>query len=238
LVKELMRLQRALARAGVASRRAAEDLITAGRVRVNGAVATLGQSVTPGKDKITLDGKAIAAPAATAEWYLLHKPAGTLTSKSDPNGRPTVFGLVPKTPGLTYVGRLDYMTEGALLFTTDGTMAHRLTHPSFEVERAYEAIVRGDASHVAKTLRKGLVLEDGLVHASEVQVEFVGKGHWSVGLTLTEGRNREVRRVCEAMGLEVTRLVRTRFGPIKLGRLPLGECRPLSRNEIALLNAL
>jgi 23S rRNA pseudouridine2605 synthase len=236
-VTELMRLQRALARAGVASRRAAEEIITAGRVRVNGAVATLGQSVTPGKDKITLDGKPVAAPQA-AEWFLLHKPAGTLTSRSDPGGRPTVFGLVPKTAGLTYVGRLDYMTEGALLFTTDGTMAHRLTHPSFEVERSYEAIVRGDASHVAKTLRKGLVLEDGPVHASEVQVEFVGKGHWRVGLTLKEGRNREVRRVCEAMGLEVTRLVRTRFGPIKLGRLPLGECRPLSRNEIALLNAL
>jgi 23S rRNA pseudouridine2605 synthase len=233
-----MRLQRALARAGVASRRAAETMITAGRVRVNGAPAILGQSVTPGVDNITVDGKAVAAPAGHAVWYLLHKPAGTLTSKGDPRGRPTVFELVPKTPGLTYVGRLDYLTEGALLFTTDGKLAHRLTHPSFEVERSYIATVRGDASKVPKVLRKGLVLDDGLVHVSDVKVEFEGNGHWRVGLTLTEGRNREVRRVCEALGLEVTRLVRTRFGPVHLGRLPRGACRPLTRNEIALLDAL
>jgi 23S rRNA pseudouridine2605 synthase len=237
-VTELMRLQRALARAGVASRRAAEALITAGRVKVNGSVATLGSSVTPGKDKITVDGKAVNAPAESAEWYLLHKPSGTLTSKGDPRGRPTVFGLVPKTPGLTYVGRLDYMTEGVLLFTTDGTLAHRLTHPSFEVERSYVATVRGDARDAARRLRDGVKLEDGLVRPTEVEVAFEGKGFWRVGLTLTEGRNREVRRVCEALGLDITHLMRTRYGPVKIGRLPRGECRPLTRNEIALLNAL
>jgi 23S rRNA pseudouridine2605 synthase len=232
-----MRLQRALARSGVASRRAAETLITAGRVKVNGAVATLGQSVRPGVDKITVDGKSVDAPAA-AEWFLLNKPAGTLTSKSDPGGRPTVFSLVPKVPGLTYVGRLDYLTEGVLLFTTDGTMAHRLTHPSFEVERAYVATVVGDARVAAKALRAGVDLEDGPVRAKEVTVESDGGGRWLLGLTLTEGRNREVRRVCEALGLDVTRLVRVSYGPVKLGRLPRGECRPLTRNEIALLNAL
>jgi 23S rRNA pseudouridine2605 synthase len=236
-VTERMRLQRALARAGVASRRAAELLITAGRVRVNGAVATLGSSVTPGVDDIKVDGKSVGAPT-TAVWYLLHKPAGTLTSKSDPRKRPTVFSLVPATPGLTYVGRLDYMTEGALLFTTDGTMAHRLTHPSFEVERSYVATVTGDARSAAKKLRTGLTLEDGPVTASEIEVEFVGRGESELTLTLTEGRNREVRRVCEALGLEVSRLVRTRFGPVKLGRLPKGECRPLTPNEIGLLHAL
>jgi 23S rRNA pseudouridine2605 synthase len=232
-----MRLQRALARAGVASRRAAETLITAGRVKVNGAVATLGQSVRPGVDKITVDGKAIGAPAE-AEWFLLNKPAGTLTSKSDPGGRPTVFGLVPKVPGLTYVGRLDYLTEGVLLFTTDGTMAHRLTHPSFEVERAYVATVMGDARLAAKALRAGVDLEDGPVRAKDVTVESDGGGRWLLGLSLTEGRNREVRRVCEALGLDVTRLVRVSYGPVKLGRLPRGEYRPLTRNEIALLYAL
>lgn len=232
-----MRLQRALARAGVASRRAAETLITAGRVKVNGTVATIGQSVRPGVDKITVDGKSIGAPVK-AEWFLLHKPAGTLTSRRDPGGRPTVFGLVPKVPGLTYVGRLDYLTEGALLFTTDGTMAHRLTHPSFEVERAYVATVVGDARLAAKALRAGVDLEDGPVRAREVTVESDGGGRWLLGLTLTEGRNREVRRVCEALGLDVTRLVRVSYGPVKLGRLPRGECRPLTSNEIALLNAL
>jgi 23S rRNA pseudouridine2605 synthase len=236
-VTELMRLQRALARAGVASRRAAETLITSGRVRVNGVPASLGQSVTPGVDEITVDGKRVGAPTAV-EWYLLHKPGGTLTSKSDPKGRPTVFGLVPKTPGLTYVGRLDYLTEGALLFTTDGTMAHRLTHPSFEVERSYVATVTGDARTAARRLRDGVKLEDGPVRATDVEIEFEGKGHWRVGLTLTEGRNREVRRVCEALGLGVAKLVRTRFGPVKLGRLPIGQCRPLTSNEIAQLHAL
>ena len=232
-----MRLQRALARAGVASRRAAESLITAGRVRVNGAPASLGQSVRAGVDEITVDGKAVGAPVAM-EWYLLHKPSGTLTSRSDPRGRPTVFSLVPATPGLTYVGRLDYLTEGALLFTTDGTMAHRLTHPSSEVDRSYVATVRGDARTAARALRAGVELEDGPVRAREVTAESEGHGHWRLELTLTEGRNREVRRVCEALGLDVTRLVRTSFGPIRLGRLPRGGCRPLTPNEIALLNAL
>lgn len=232
-----MRLQRALARAGVASRRAAEELIASGRVKVNGVMATIGQSVTPGEDVITVDGKTVDEPAA-AVWYLLNKPSGTLTSKSDPGGRPTVFSLVPKTPGLTYVGRLDYLTEGALLFTTDGTMAHRLTHPSFEVERRYEATVRGDMPAAVKALRRGLELEDGIVHAKEVEVESVGGGRSVLSLTLTEGRNREVRRVCEALGLDVARLVRVSYGPIRLGRLPRGQCRPLTSNEIALLNAL
>lgn len=232
-----MRLQRALARAGVASRRAAEELITTGRVKVNGAPATLGQSVRPGKDAITVDGKPVAAPAA-ATWYLLHKPSGTLTSKGDPRGRATVFPLVPSDPGLTYVGRLDYMTEGALLFTTDGAMAHKLTHPSSEVERTYVAHVTGDVQAAVRALRRGVELEDGLVQARDVSAEPEGKGHWRLELTLTEGRNREVRRVCEALALDVQRLVRVSFGPVLLGKLPRGECRPLTKRELALLHAL
>jgi len=233
-----MRLQRALARAGVASRRAAEDLIAAGRVRVNGAVATIGQSVTPGRDTITVDGKPVAAPSAQATWYLLHKPAGVLTSRRDPRGRPTVFALVPDAPGLTYVGRLDYLTEGALLLTTDGTAAHRLTHPSHEVPRTYSAYVRGDVIGAAQALRRGLMLEDGPVHVAEVAHERISRGLSRLDVTLTEGRNREVRRICEALGLEVDRLVRVRFGPIELGRLPKGAFRPLSARELALLSAL
>lgn len=232
-----MRLQRALARSGVASRRAAELLITAGRVCVNGKVATLGQSVDPGADSITLDGHPVAAPAAPV-WYALHKPPGTLTSRSDPRGRPTVFAFVPPEPGLTYVGRLDYLTEGLLLFTNDGDAAHRLTHPSAGVERTYVATVSGDVRGAVRTLRHGVVLEDGPVHASDVSAKPAGHGHWELELTLGEGRNREVRRVCEQLGLEVHRLVRTRFGPIRLGRLPRGECRALTSRELQLLRAV
>ncbi|HMI56310.1 MAG TPA: S4 domain-containing protein, partial [Gemmatimonadaceae bacterium] len=123
-----MRIQRALARAGIASRRKAEELVSAGRVRVNGAVATTGQSVDVGRDKITVDGKAVSAPAV-AYWIVLNKPAGVLTTRADPSGRKTVFDLVEDMHGLTYVGRLDYMTEGVLLLTTDGEAAHKLTHP-------------------------------------------------------------------------------------------------------------
>lgn len=232
-----MRLQRALARAGVASRRAAEALIAAGRVQVNGAVASVGQSVTPGRDKITVDGKYIDAPAPVTS-YLLHKPSGTLTSKGDPRGRPTVFSLVPDDPGLTYVGRLDYLTEGALIMTTDGEMAHRLTHPSSEVERTYAAYVTGDVQAAVKSLRKGFDLDDGAVVASDVSATSEGHGHWRLELTLTEGRNREVRRICEALGLDVQRLVRQRFGPIELGKLPRGECRPLTKRELQLLQTV
>jgi 23S rRNA pseudouridine2605 synthase len=234
-----MRLQRALARAGVASRRAAEELITAGRVRVNGAVATIGMSVTPGKDRVEVDGKSVAAPAAKAVWYVLNKPAGVLTSKKDPKGRPTVFAHVPPAPGLTYVGRLDYLTEGVLLFTTDGTMAHRLTHPSFEVERTYAAYVKGDARGAVRELREGFDLDDGPVAVRAVSASPGGvRGTARLEITLTEGRNREVRRICEALGLDVVRLVRERYGPIELGKLASGECRPLSDRELRQLRAL
>ncbi|HVZ49441.1 MAG TPA: pseudouridine synthase [Gemmatimonadaceae bacterium] len=234
---ESMRLQRALARAGVASRRAAEALIAAGRVRVNGAVAGIGQSVRPGVDAITVDGAPVAAPAA-AKWFALHKPAGTITSRADPQKRPTVFSLVPSEPGLTYVGRLDYLTEGLLLFTTDGAAAHRLTHPSAGIERTYVATVKGDVRAAVRRLRAGLTLADGPVEARDVSVAPAVNRCWNLELTLTEGRNREVRRVCEALGLDVQRLVRTRFGPVSLGRLPRGACRPLSDRELRLLAAL
>src|SRR5919199_2919973 len=150
-----MRIQRALARAGVASRRHAEALVAAGRVRVNGEVARTGQTVDPARDEITVDGRRVGRPVA-ARWLVMNKPAGVLTTSADPAGRTTVFDLLPEIPGLTYVGRLDYLTEGVLLLTTDGDAAHRLTHPSSGVERTYVAIVRGDAAAAARAALKGV----------------------------------------------------------------------------------
>lgn len=233
-----MRIHRALARAGIASRRKAEELVAAGRVRVNGEVARTGQSVDPAHDKITVDGKPVGLPAAP-RWLVLHKPAGVLTTRSDPTGRRTVFDLVQPEPGLTYVGRLDYMTEGVLLLTTDGDAAHRLTHPSSQVPRTYVATVRGSVKAAAAAIREGVELEDGPVHPEGVSVAPGSQPRsWDLTLTIREGRTREVRRVCEAVGLEVLRLVRTSFGPVTLGALAPGAARALTARERTHLEAL
>jgi 23S rRNA pseudouridine2605 synthase len=232
-----MRIQRALARAGIASRRAAEELVAAGRVRINGAVAETGQSVDPARDKITVDGKTVGAPVPLT-WIVLNKPTGVLTTRSDPGKRRTVFDLVQDVPGLTYVGRLDYMTEGVLLLTTDGDAAHKLTHPSHEIERTYVATVHGDGADAARAAMKGVELEDGLVMPRDVSARRVGRGTWELVITIAEGKTREVRRLCEALGLEVERLVRTKFGPVKLGSLDSGKTRPLTAREQEIIAAL
>jgi 23S rRNA pseudouridine2605 synthase len=232
-----MRIHRALARAGVASRRKAEELVAAGRVKVNGVVARTGQTVNPTADSITVDGTKVSAPAA-AVWAMLNKPTGVLTTRSDPGGRRTVFELVPAAPGLTYVGRLDYMTEGLLLMTTDGDAAHALTHPKTGVERTYVATVRGNAPNAVVSARKGVELEDGFVKPDRVEARPVGDRLWEFAISISEGKNREVRRLCEALGLEVLRLVRTRFGPLELGSLPPGSARPLTSRERKLVEAV
>jgi 23S rRNA pseudouridine2605 synthase len=235
---EAMRVQRALARAGVASRRKAEELIASGRVTVNGAVATVGQVVDPASDRIMVDGRRVGAPPATV-WLLLNKPAGVVTTRRDPAGRKTVFDLVEDRPGLTYVGRLDYLTEGALLLTTDGAAAHALTHPSRGVERSYVATVRGDAVSAAREAMRGVELEDGVAFPAAVTARAIpGRRHYEFEVTLTEGRHHEVRRLCAALGLEVERLVRTTFGPVRLGSLPVGANRPLNKRESDLISSL
>jgi 23S rRNA pseudouridine2605 synthase len=234
---EPMRIQRALARAGVLSRRKAEELVANGRVTVNGSPAQVGQTVDPERDVIKVDGERIGAPAPT-EWFVLNKPAGVITSRHDPEGRRTVFDLVPARPGLTYVGRLDFLTEGVLLLTTDGAAAHRLTHPSHEVERTYIASVLGDGDVAAEQARFGVELEDGLVRPKKVQATRIGRGRWDLTITISEGRNREVRRMCEALGLEVDRLVRVKFGPVELGDLAPGKVRSLTKVERASLERL
>ena len=232
-----MRIQRALARAGIASRRGAEALVIAGRVTINGTPARTGQSVDPERDRIAVDGRPIAAQTSTT-WLVMNKPAGALTTRSDPEGRRTIFDLAPAVPGLTYVGRLDYLTEGVLLLTSDGAGAHALTHPSREVEREYVATVRGNAEAAARIARRGVMLDDGLVEVRDIEATSLGRGRWELRVVIAEGRNREVRRLCLALGLEVDRLVRTRFGPVSLRGLAPGATRKLTSRERELIDAL
>jgi 23S rRNA pseudouridine2605 synthase len=225
-----MRIQRALARAGVASRRHSEELIAAGRVTINGKVAQIGQTVDADRDDIRVDGRVIRAPAESV-WIALHKPAGVMTTRSDPRGRKTVYDFVEDSPGLNYVGRLDYMTEGLLLFTNDGQAANALMHPSGEVERTYVAIVRGDAPGAVARAKRGVDLDDGPVRPRHVAARSLGAGRHEFEVTITEGRKREVRRLCAALGLDVERLIRVQFGPISLGNLPVGESRQITPKE-------
>jgi 23S rRNA pseudouridine2605 synthase len=231
-----MRLQRALARAGVASRRTAEALIRAGRVRVNGQVAALGQSADPARDRIMVDGHRLQP--AREVWIALHKPMGYVVSRRDPEGRPTIFSLVPDVPGLTYVGRLDVMTTGLLLLTTDGDGANRLTHPRYAVERSYRALVHGRRpEEIRRLLERPVMIDRRPVAIRDVKLRPADKGRTDLMLTLAEGRYRIVRRLCEHLGLKVERLMRLSHGPVRLGRLPAGRWRYLSRAEITALGA-
>lgn len=233
-----MRLQRALSRAGIASRRKAEELIVAGRVTVNGNVAQLGMNVVPDNDDIRVDGRRIEM-AIKPVWIVLNKPPGFITTRHDPSGRRSVFELVDDVPGLTYVGRLDYLTEGLLLLTNDGDGAHALTHPSSGVERTYVAVVRGDAAQAAKIARKGVQLDDGMVYPSHIAVRpSAHRRRSEFEITLKEGKNREVRRICEALGLSIETLTRISFGPVRLGSLPSGASRPLSKREELVIESI
>ncbi|HEV8264607.1 MAG TPA: pseudouridine synthase [Gemmatimonadales bacterium] len=227
----LMRLQRALARAGVASRRKAEDLIRAGRVRVDGHPATIGMSVDPAAQRITVDGQRVRSAAATT-WLALNKPIGYVVSRGDPEGRRTVFDLLPNVPGLTYVGRLDVMTSGLLLLTTDGTAAHRLMHPRYAVPRTYWLGVHGaDAAAVRAALTARIVIDGRPVRIEHCRARPAGKSV-EVELTLAEGRYRIVRRVAEQLGLKIEWLHRVAYGPVRLGRLAEGRWRALTAKEI------
>ena len=222
------RLQKVLARAGFGSRRVCEDLIAEGRVTVDGEVAVLGRRVDVAVDAVEVDGARIAVQEGLVH-YLLNKPRGVVSTASDPAGRPTVVELVPGEPRVHPVGRLDSDSEGLLLLTNDGDLTHRLTHPSFGVEKEYLAEVSGVPSRAAlRRLREGVELEDGTTAPARVSLTHPNL----VRLTIHEGRNRQVRRMCEAVGHPVLRLVRTRIGPLSDRRLRPGEWRPLTLGEL------
>ncbi len=235
-----MRLQKYLSRAGVASRRAAEGLMEQGRVKVNGQVVTeLGTKVQPGSDVVHCDGSKVELEAF--RWFAFHKPKGVITTRSDPRGRSTIYDRLPPEMGtLKYVGRLDRDTGGLLLLSNQGELIHRLLHPSFEIEREYRVTLAEEPSpEVVRQLREGVELDDGPARVRSLRP--AGRGHHGVrvNVVLVEGRNREVRRMFEAVGHPVLRLDRVRFGPIQLDGLTSGRWRPLGADEIrALENAV
>ena len=227
-----MRLNAYLARAGVASRRGADELIKAGRVTVNGEPGQLNTFVERG-DRVQVDGKPVSAQ--TLRYVLLHKPAGTVTTARDPQGRPTVVDLVDVPERVVPVGRLDDDTTGALLLTNDGPLAHRLAHPRYGVEKVYEVEVEGTPDDAAlRALAEGVELEDGRTAPAKVR----RVGTWRIELSLHEGRNRQVKRMCAAVGHRVSRLHRSRYAGLALEGLRAGEWRELEPGEVARLQSL
>jgi 23S rRNA pseudouridine2605 synthase len=225
-----VRLNAYLARAGVASRRGADELIKAGRVRVNGEPGQLNTFVQV-HDRVELDGEPVAEQKLA--YVLLNKPAGVVTTARDPGGRPTVVDLVKHESRVVPVGRLDVDTTGALLLTNDGPLAHRLAHPRYGVEKVYEAVVWGDPSPaVIRRLAEGVVLEDGPTAPAKARRVAPGR----LELILHEGRNRQVKRMLEAVGHRVRHLHRSRYAGLEVGALEPGEWRELSVAEVAALN--
>ena len=227
------RLQKVLARVGVGSRRTCEELIEQGRVRVNGAVPALGRRIDPAVDQVELDGVPLSLAPGLVH-YLVNKPAGVVSTAKDTHGRTTVTSLVPPEPRVFPVGRLDRETEGLLLLTNDGALTHRLTHPSFGVAKEYLAQVEGEpSSGDLRRLREGVELDDGPTSPAKVAALAPGL----LRIVIHEGRNRQVRRMCDAIGHPVLRLVRTRIGPITDPTLAPGEYRHLTHEEVRRLAA-
>lgn len=222
------RLQKVLARLGFGSRRVCEELIADGRVSVDGQIAILGRRVDVDSALVEVDGSAVGIRPDLVH-YLLNKPAGVITTADDPQGRPTVIQMVPDQPRVFPVGRLDADTEGLLLLTNDGELTHRLTHPSYGIEKEYLTHVEGEPSRAAvRALRDGVELDDGPTARARVTLVEANL----LRITIHEGRNRQVRRMCEAVGHPVVRLVRTRIGPLVDRKLRPGDWRTLDRDEV------
>lgn len=233
------RLQKLIAASGLASRREAERWITAGRVTVNGEFASLGDSADPACDRVEVDGRPLQVEEQKY-YVLLNKPVGYVTTLSDPEGRPVVTDLVRDIPARLHpVGRLDLTTEGVLLLTNDGELTQRLAHPRHEVEKTYLVRLRGALSSAARRqLAEGVMLEDGLTAPARVEKVRATGSHTWLEITIREGRNRQVRRMCEAVGHPVSRLKRIRLAFLELDSLPAGKYRILSPAEVARLKRL
>jgi 23S rRNA pseudouridine2605 synthase len=232
----MVRLQKFLAEAGVASRRASEEIIVQARVMVNGRVVReLGAKVDPAHDQIMVDGKLVRTKRKI--YVALHKPIGCVCSRNDERGRPTIYELLPPDwSNVQSVGRLDYDTEGLLLLTNDGELSLRLTHPRYGVKKLYEVTVEGRVNlDQTEAFTRGVRDEGELLRAQRVRITSASKSRSVIELELTEGKNREVRRMCAAIGLNVERLVRTQVGKIKLGELRAGRWRTLTDAEIKTL---
>lgn len=231
-----IRLQKVLAQAGVASRRASEIMIEEGRVEVNGKVVTeQGVRVDPERDTIRVDGSRIPAARRHSYW-VLNKPRGVVSTMEDPQGRPTLADYAPGRERLFHVGRLDTDTEGLIILTNDGELTHRLTHPKYEVPKTYLVDCEGLLDNkTLKQLEKGVRLDDGLARADKVKLVMRSEDKSLVALTLHEGRNRIVRRMMDAVGHPVRRLSRTAIGPVTLGQLQVGAARELTRDELGAL---
>lgn len=227
-----MRIHKYLAHAGIDSRRHAETMVEKGEVMVNGKVAKIGQVVDSGKDEIKVGGKKVELDT-TLVYYLLHKPRGVVSSVSDPDGRRTVTSLVPGSHRLYPVGRLDYDSEGLMLLTNDGDLSYKLTHPKFEINKTYHVLVKGVVGDkTVGYLAKGVTIEGQLTAPAIVSIAEAQPSNTWLDITIHEGRNRMVRKMCEAVGHPVMRLIRTRLGPWELGDLASGKYRSLSPSEI------
>lgn len=226
------RLQKAISAAGLMSRRAAEELIAAGRVTINGRLARLGDRIESAVDRVEVDG--ILLPVAPDHvTYLLYKPRGVVSTASDPQGRPTVVQLVPDTPRVVPVGRLDYDSEGLLLLTNDGDLVNAITHPRFGVNKTYLVEVSGQPGPAGlRRLREGIELDDGIARARKVRLVARSPNRAQLELVMGEGRNREVRRMFEALGHPVLKLVRVAIGPLRDKTLQPGSWRQLGNDEI------
>ena len=234
-----IRLQKYLAERGIASRRGAEELIRAGRVTINGRKATIGTSVDPQDDLVAVDGQNLEQQRDRPAYLLLHKPRGYVTTMNDPHAVRTVAELVADYPTRTFpVGRLDKDSEGLLLMTNDGALANALTHPASHVPKVYRVTLRGQVSDAQRDkLSAGMELDGRRTQPIELRVLAEEPDRTVLQLTLREGRNRQIRRMCEALNLEVLRLKRTALGPLKLGLLPAGQWRELTAEEVKRLKS-
>ncbi len=233
MADNMVRLQKYLSDCGVASRRKSEELIEQGKVRVNGKVASIGEKIDPKHDTVTVSGKKIVRQK-THTYIMLHKPRGFITTMSDEMDRKCVAQLIQDVPARVYpVGRLDRDSEGLLLFTNDGAFANAMTHPSKHVPKTYRVTVRPSITQEQLTaLTQGVIIDDGVTAPAEVRVITKEENRVVLEIILYEGRNRQIRKMCEALGLEVARLRRTAIGSVKLGMLKQGDWRELTEEEV------